>query len=205
MNDLDHIIIGVSDLARGVAHFESRTGVRPAIGGRHPGRGTENALLSLGVNCYLELIAPVPESEVAPELTFLPSLVDPTPIGFAAATSKLDETSDRLRAAGFPVSPSRDGARVTPDGQRLAWRSAALSEPISRLPPFLIAWSAESRHPSLSAPAGCTLATITFITPDVDRVRTLLALLGVAATVIDGPVAKMQATVHSPRGTLTLE
>ena len=44
----DHVQLACNDLDKGIAFVESRTGVKAASGGVHPGRASRNALLKLG-------------------------------------------------------------------------------------------------------------------------------------------------------------
>ena len=87
---LDHFVVAIDDLDRGIEAFESLTGVRPVFGGEHPALGTHNALVSLGGEQYLEILAPRPGAEVSPlfgEAGRFPTL---TPYLWAVATDAAD-------------------------------------------------------------------------------------------------------------------
>src|SRR5213080_5050337 len=111
---LDHIILGCNDLDRGIEAVEEATGVRPAVGGVHPGRGTRNALLSLGERRYLEIIAPDPAQEKIVHFPQIRQMTDPRLIGWAAHVDDMDALSRQLQAAGVQFDPPRDGARPRP-------------------------------------------------------------------------------------------
>ena len=54
---IDHLAVAAETLDAGAAWVEARLGVAPETGGAHPLMGTHNRLLSLGPDCYLEVIA----------------------------------------------------------------------------------------------------------------------------------------------------
>ena len=199
---IDHVLVGIADLEQGIRLLSQLTGVAPERGGQHPGRGTQNALLSLGPHTYLELIAPA--GEPSGEMKGLVDLHELTPIGWAIGTKDLDATKSRLAVAGFRVSAPRDGSRVKPDGQTLRWRTAALEDVPGDLTPFLIEWSAQTPHPAKTSPAGCTLASLDLRGPKLERLTQLVTELRLGATVHEGTAPEVGLTLNCPAGRITL-
>ena len=199
---IDHVIVGTADLEQGIRQLTELTGAAPERGGQHPGRGTQNALLSLGPRTYLELIAPV--SGPPPEMEFLSSLQELTPIGWAIGAKDLDATKSRLEAAGFQVSAPRPGSRVRPDGQILQWRTAAIGNVPGDLTPFLIEWSAQTPHPATTSPGGCTLESMEIVGADVESLAKLVAELGLGTVVRSGKATGLTLKLSCPAGPVTL-
>ena len=195
---LDHIIISVPNLERGIALFTERTGIAPIKGGQHPGRNTENALISLGAGRYIELLAPINSG------ADVPADVDLNLRGWAVHTKALPGILQRLTVAGFELTSPRPGSRRTPDGALLEWQMADLRDPHLALAPFIIQWSATTPHPSTTNPRGCELVSIELESPDPARLSRFLRVFGYQGEVQKGTKPRMQVVLSCPKGRLEL-
>ena len=201
---IDHLILGVSDLDTGVSEFQQRTGVKPVIGGKHPGRGTQNALVSLGSRTYLEIIAPMAGAESA-DSSALPSMKTLTPIGWAVSSTDLTRTAHRLNSAGFETSAPQAGSRVRPDGTRLDWKILGISSPSMKSPPFFIQWSDGAPHPSKTSPQGCTLLSLRLAESPSEPLRKLVLTLGIDVAVAETKEGLISLTLACPKGKILFE
>ncbi len=208
---LDHVLLGCNDLDRGIAFVEEHTGVRAAFGGVHPGRGTQNALLSLGERRYLEIIAPDPkqnhnhvEEFALKQLAHLKELTSPGLVGWAAHPGDLEKFSARLRDAGISFSGPWPGSRKRPDGSLLQWKTLNLTNDHEGLLPFFIEWSADSLHPSVDAPKGCSLLHLEAATPDPGELAKMKALLGIDLSISKGDNPLLIATIAGPEAQFTV-
>jgi len=201
---LDHILLGCNDLERGIAFVEERTGVRAAFGGVHPGRGTQNALLSLGERRYLEIIAPDPKQSGVQQFAVIAKLTEPRLIGWAAHPGDLDSFAKKLNGAGVVFKGPTPGSRKRPDGRMLNWKTLNLADDHGGLLPFFIEWSADSVHPSADAPKGCSLLRFEAATPDPDALAKQVALLGLDLPVVKGDKPQLRATFVGLKGQLTV-
>jgi hypothetical protein len=201
---LDHFILGCNDLDHGIAWVEQRTGVRAAFGGVHPGRGTRNALLSLGERRYLEIMAPDPAQQVTPQISRLHELKNPAIVGWAAHPGDLEKFAAHLHEAGIAFEGPRAGSRQRPDGQLLHWKTLNLKDDKGGLLPFFIEWGAGSPHPSSDSPKGCTLTHFGAVAPNRDNFKSIANLLQLDVPVILGDKAELHAVIIGPKGELAV-
>ena len=199
---LDHILFGCNDLDSGVALMEQKTGVRAGVGGVHPGRGTRNALLSLGDRHYLEIIAPDPaQGKVADPLAgLLRSLSAPRLVGWAAHPGDSDAFAAKLKQAGTAFTGPTIGSRARPDGRMLRWKTIHLADDHDGLLPFFIEWDSNATHPSKDAPTGCRLETFALRDPDPAALIKICQQLELDVMVERGEKRELRMRIVGPEG-----
>jgi catechol 2,3-dioxygenase-like lactoylglutathione lyase family enzyme len=201
---LDHILLGCKDLDRGIAFVEQHTGVRAAFGGVHPGRGTRNALLSLGERHYLEIIAPDPQQPSAPDTRNLQELTEPRLVGWAAHPGDITQFAVRLRDAGIAFEGPTSGSRKRPDGRLLQWKTLDPKNDEHGLLPFFIEWGAGTVHPSADAPAGCKIEHFAISGPDDVELKRLCSQLSLNVRVERSEKPQLHARISGP-GSRTMQ
>ena len=199
---LDHIILGCNDLDLGMELVEQNTGVRPAIGGVHPGRGTRNALLSLGERRYLEIIAPDPGQQKIVHFPQIREMKEPRLIGWAVRPPDIAATAKLLRDNQIAFQGPDDGSRKRPDGRVLNWKTINLADDRHGILPFFIEWSADSVHPSKDAPKKCQLDYFTVMGVDPAELSQVFQRIGVEATVERSDRDRLRAHITGPKGEL---
>ena len=203
---VDHLVYAVSDLDAGTAGLERRLGVRAAVGGSHPGRGTHNALLGLGGGRYLEVIAPDPGQAppAGPRAFGLDGLAETRLVAWAVRVTAIEDAVERSRRAGYDPGPIQERSRARPDGVLLQWRLTDDPPSGPGFPvPFVIDWL-DAPHPSDDAPGGATLLGLWAVHPDPDAVRRALRALRVTVPVEAGPGPALVAELDTPKGRVVL-
>jgi catechol 2,3-dioxygenase-like lactoylglutathione lyase family enzyme len=141
---IDHVMICVPDLARGIEQYR-KLGFNMHEGGVHPGRGTHNAI-AFNRDDYVELLAirdPAEYDAAAGKGTgWGPRLPEFIEAGggiryIIVQSDDLEGDIAAMRRRGVDVSDAMAGARRTPTGQELRWKAAVLG-PGDPLPLFFI-------------------------------------------------------------------
>lgn len=205
MAGFDHFALACRDLQTGVDYVESLTGVRPAPGGPHPGVGTHNALLSLGTDVYLEIIAVDPEQ---------PEPNQPRPFGiddhdglrlaaFAihpGSEESIESVADVIRSHGTDPGPVSSMSRRKPEGEEISWRLTRSNR--IGLVPFVIDWG-DTPNPATVTPTGCSLVSVEGNDPDSVGIVELHSSLGLVSTVSEGPTS-LRIVLDTPNGQVSL-
>lgn len=203
---IDHLVYATPDLQLGIETIERLFGVRTTPGGQHPGRGTRNALVSLGPGVYLEIIGPDPAQPVPaqPRPFGIDELTEPRLVTWVAKGENLESFANEAAHAGVKLGDVIDGSRQRTDGVVLSWRyTDPRTVAFDGLVPFFIDWG-KTPHPADAATPGASLTGLRAEHPDPETVQKALDMLGLALRVQRGPRPALIATVDTPRGRVEL-
>jgi Glyoxalase-like domain len=206
---LVQVIVLVEDLD-GARRWAAASGLVARDGGRHPGRGTANVIVPLGVE-YLELLAVVDPDE-ARSSTDGQAVLDalagrgPGPTRWSLETDDVEAEARRL---ALPVEERR---RVRPDGAVIRWRAVGVNE--AWVEPWrcaFMAWADPVRHPARTPephPCGATgFAGVDVGVPDLGLARAWIGGVPPSAVVLHegsgtGPFG---VTIATPDGPLPVD
>src|SRR5215510_5239928 len=190
---LDHLVYATPDLETTCRDLEIRLGVRASAGGQHPGRGTRNALISIGPRAYLEIIGPDSlQPETRPVWFGIDQLTAPKLVTWAVRIGRLEAFVKEI-SPNAKVGIVRSGSRKTPEGATLSWQ---LTEPQLvqgvGLVPFLIEWNS-GRHPADSAVTGPRLIQLRIEHPEPELIRKQLNPLRLEVAIEQGSTPALVA------------
>jgi glyoxalase-like protein len=203
---VDHLVYATPDLDRGMREIEDLLGVGATPGGRHPGRGTRNALLALGDGVYLEIIAPDPDQPPPPLGRWfgINTLTSSRLTRWAAKSSNVDGLRDRALRQCIALGNVEAGRRRQLDGVELSWRFTDPGHVLADgIVPFFIDWG-QSPHPSRAAAKGATLVELRAEHPAARDVQRVLHVLGIQIPVSAARQPALVATIEGRLGRVEL-
>lgn len=202
---LDHLVVTASSLAAGVEYVQRILAVPLETGGRHLLMGTHNALLRLGGELYLEVIAVDPDA-LAPrrprwfELDRERLSASPRLSAWVARVDDIQRASEEVTQSLGAIETMRRGG--------LEWRITVPGDghlPSQGIAPMLIQWR-NGPHPADRLPdRGCLLLKLEGFHPDPEAIQALLATIGfqgpfTATRTEPGQEPRLVAHIRTPHG-----
>ncbi|CAM3636642.1 VOC family protein [Deinococcus frigens] len=198
---LDHLVIAAHTLQEGRAWLEGRLGVSLQGGGKHDNFGTHNALLSLGPDCYLEVIAIDPDAPAPGRPRWFgldtPGMHErlkdgPALIHWVVAVERLEPGPEVLELS----RGENRWALTVPENGEL---------PMHGVAPSRIQWHTPP-PPTRLTDVGVRLGRLRLGTPTPDTLRAVLDDLNFMGEVevYEAPQAELRAVLETPHGLVTL-
>jgi hypothetical protein len=203
---IDHIVYAFPNLEDGIVAIEKLTGVTPVLGGQHLNNGTHNALMALGPNCYLELIAPDPKTKFVGERWMaVDNINEPTITRWSINTQNISEDSQTLSSIKQPLGEIIIGQRQLKNGKFLKWK---MTKPnifgLVETVPFLLDWSQSNNHPCDTLDIKCELLSIQLVSQNINDLDSVLGKSSDQISYIQGNHNRIKITLNTKRGIVVL-
>jgi len=206
LDHVDHFVYAVPNLEKAVSEIEKQFGVAPVAGGHHRSQGTHNALVHLGQNCYLEIIAPDPANDhfSGERWMGIDLITKPRITRWAVKSNDLDRDRAYLQTVDPKLGDIKGGARKKADGSKLIWKATvALPTPEIEVLPFVIDWKGAD-HPTISLPQVCQLMEVKGTHPTPFMIETAINSLNVDMKLEVGNDPAITAVIKTPNGIVEL-
>lgn len=203
---IDHLIFAAPTLSSGINFIENKLGVQPVMGGQHIGRGTHNALLALGKNTYLEIIAPDPAQPDVPRPLWMKTdqCKSPQLWTWVSKSSDLQSISAIAKQHDIPLGKLEKGNRKQANGNMLQWElSNPINENADGILPFFIDWK-DTIHPSTTLPQAGEVVEFKAFHPEASKVQLQLEQLGCPLNVEVSEAAMLSVTIKTLDGSLVI-
>ena len=205
LSAIDHLVVTAPSLAVGIDYVERSLGCKMQPGGQHPRMGTHNALLRLGDQCYLEVIAidPNAASPQRPrwfELDTLAANSRPRLAGWVMRTNDIQKVAQLPQ---LNVGPVEEMSRGT-----LEWQITIPSDGrfvCDGIVPSVIQWTGEI-HPASRLPdSNLSLVRLEARHPQATNINDWLESAGFQRspdlqTAVDSTSIELTALLQTPNG-----
>ncbi len=199
----DHIVYTVPNLEAAIDEFEKLSGMRPVFGGYHTTKGTKNALINLGNDCYLEILA-IDEvnTQVKPPRWMGVDLVKiPEITRWSLKSNQLHQDRKILQKYHPEMGVIQGGQRQTATGDTLTWEMILpLATPLVEVVPFMTDWQHSTIHPTHNLPQQCELIELLFTHPHPTTIQEIFSELNIDILIQKAEKATIRAKIKSPNG-----
>ena len=204
---IDHIVYCVHNLKEAIVDLENKMGVKATIGGAHLTQGTKNALINLGDQCYLEILA-IDQTNTdikAPRWMGIDLLQSAKVTRWALKTQDITQDSKALQQYNSDMGQVTGGSRKMTNGKTLAWQIAMpLPSPEVDIIPFITDWSESEAHPTDSMDHECKLLELRLNHPIPTEVQNLFDQMFIDFKINKSTNATIKAIIQCPNGIVQL-
>ena len=162
---IDHLVYSVPNLEEAMQYLYDKTGIEASPGGQHLLKGTKNALVNLGDECYLEILAA--DDSISnidkPRWMGIDLIERPLMTRWAIKSNDLEADSKNLKKYNPKMGKIATGERQLAKGGMLKWRMIEpLAKPLVDLAPFMIDWAKDAKHPTEGITQNARMTSLKF-------------------------------------------
>lgn len=204
---LDHLVYAVPNLEKAMEDFENMTGITPIFGGYHTTQGTKNALVNLGNQAYLEMLAiDDKNTEIsAPRWMGIDFTENPMLTRWALKSKNLKTDAEVVKNYHTAMDKIQGGQRKTDGGQLLKWSMIMpLASPKVELIPFFCDWQHSAVHPTDALPEQAKIVEVILTHPVPNLVIPTLNKLSINLEIAHSKSMSIRAMIETSKGIFTI-